>query len=401
MTWQASGKPQWKAPEPRPRVLLVDDEPAVLDGLRRQLRRYFDVSTAVGGEAALELMENEAPFAAVLSDMRMPGLDGASFLAIVKERAPDTVRMLLTGQADLDSTVAAINDGQIYRFLNKPCAVDVVRDTLQDAVALHRQVSVERDVLEQTLHGAVQALLDVLALASPKAFSRAARVSELVTELAEATGVPLDWELGICGMLAELGAVTVPTTVLDKLDAGLLLNEDEQAMIDALPGITERLVAGIPRLEPLAAAIGQQRLRYDGRGRQPAQPSGESLPLAARLLRMAVDIDRMRAQRLPPGAILKRMGNDRGAYDPAMLELWEKAHVAEPAEGEPEPVSVEIEELRSGMVLAEDVFNSRGVVLIGRGASVTEAVLQRLRNHARHGEASGPIVVLIPKVPVS
>ena len=99
------------------RVLFVDDEPKVLDGIRRQLRNRLDVETANGAAAGLALIESKGPFAVVVSDMRMPEMNGARFLAKVNEIAPDTVRMVLSGQADLDSTVAAVNEGHIFRFL--------------------------------------------------------------------------------------------------------------------------------------------------------------------------------------------------------------------------------------------------------------------------------------------
>lgn len=146
MTSHSSPAPAEAHPA-RPRVLLVDDEPAVLDGLRRQLRLSFEVSTAVGGAEALALLETSEPFAAVLSDMRMPVMDGATFLSLVRERHPDTVRLLLTGQSDMESTIAAINDGQIYQFLSKPCPASTIEAALQDAAKLHRQISAERGAL--------------------------------------------------------------------------------------------------------------------------------------------------------------------------------------------------------------------------------------------------------------
>lgn len=383
------------AGDSRPRVLLVDDEPAILDALRRQLRRSFDVTTAVGGSEALQVMESEEPFSVVLSDMRMPGMDGAAFLAIARERWPDTVRMLLTGQADMQSTVAAINDGQIFRFLSKPCPAGTVELALQDAAKLHSQMVAERDVLERTLRGAVQALLDVLSLASPKAFSRAGRVSKLVGELAETIGVRVDWELGISGQLAQLGAVTVPLGVLEKLDAALPLTADERAMVDAVPAISQRLIADIPRLGPLAEAIGQRELRYDGEGSRPGDPVGDALPLAARLLKIALDIDAMHSQRIPGVAILRKLRENAGAYDPRILDSWEKSHTDQ-APSEPVPFTVEIDNLKAGMVLAADVLNLRGVILLGSGSIVTETLLHRMRNHALHGEVTGPMLVTDP-----
>ena len=100
-------------PTPNPRLLCVDDEPMVLEGLTLHLRRAFKLFTAPGGAAGLELIKKEGPFAVVMSDMRMPGMNGAEFLSKVREGWPDTVRILLTGQADLDSAISAVNEGQI------------------------------------------------------------------------------------------------------------------------------------------------------------------------------------------------------------------------------------------------------------------------------------------------
>jgi response regulator RpfG family c-di-GMP phosphodiesterase len=338
-------------------------------------------------------MRSSAPFAAIVSDMRMPGMDGAEFLAEARSEHPDTVRILLTGQADMQSAIAAINDGQIYRFLSKPCPTETLVDAISDGVTLYRQITAEKDVLERTLRTAVQSLVDVLSLANPTAFSRAVRVSQLVTDLCDLLGVHADWQIEVSGLLGQLGAVTLPTAVLDKIDAGLLLTDEEQEMVDAVPAVSEKLIGTIPRLEGLAAAIGQQRLRYDGQSSRPGAPVGDDLPLAARLLHFAVDVDTMRSQRLPVLAGLDRMRKDAGAYDPRILGAWERSIVGEGAAPEVVPVTVEFDELTPGMVLMEDVLSARGVVLLGRGSSVTEALLQRLRNHVKHSGVSGPIVV--------
>lgn len=124
-----------------PRVLCVDDEPKVLDGLVRALRGTFDVHTAVGGALGLAAIEREGPFAVVMSDMRMPGMDGATFLRFCRERAPDAVRVLLTGQADLPSAVAAVNEGQIFRFLTKPCDRGTLVAALGEAVDRYRDTA--------------------------------------------------------------------------------------------------------------------------------------------------------------------------------------------------------------------------------------------------------------------
>src|SRR5580698_10294919 len=96
------------------KILLVDDEPAVLAGYERSLRREFEVDTANGGELGLKAMRERGPYATVISDMRMPGMSGAQFLAQARQLAPDSTRMLLTGYTDLSAAIVAVNEGHIH-----------------------------------------------------------------------------------------------------------------------------------------------------------------------------------------------------------------------------------------------------------------------------------------------
>lgn len=376
----------------RAKLLLVDDEVAILDALRRQLRGKFDVSTASGADEALALLAAEGPFAAVLSDMHMPGTDGATFLAEVRILAPETVRLLLTGQADVAMAAAAVNDGQVFRFLTKPCPPETILTALAHAVEHYRLVRVEKDLLEKTLRGAVQSLIDVLALAHPAAFSRAVRISQIVTELSEAMTGRRDWEAEVTGLLAQIGAVTLPVQVLEKMDNGLPLSREERAMLAKVPGTSQDLLANIPRLENVVAAIGHQRLRYDGMGGPPEAPRGDDIPLVSRVLRVALDFDTLRSQRLPPVAAIARLRSAEGDYDPAVLDAWEALHAVEGV-AEELPVQVAVAELRTGMVLMEDVHNTAGMLLLGRGNVVTEAVIRRLENHVRQSGIRGSILV--------
>ncbi len=117
------------------KILLVDDEPKHLSALRRQLARKYDVSTATGGDDALLALESEGPFSVVVSDMRMPLMDGIEFLREVKERDPRITRIMLTGDSDQETAIAAVNQGSIFRFLQKPCPKDVLIAAIEDGMA--------------------------------------------------------------------------------------------------------------------------------------------------------------------------------------------------------------------------------------------------------------------------
>ena len=371
-----------------PSILLVDDEVAILDGLRRQLRKKFTVHTANGGAEALELL-NSQPATVVVSDMRMPHMDGATFLSRVRALYPNVVRILLTGQTDTQAAIQAVNEGQIYRFLTKPCPPDVFVDELTSAVELNRLVTAEKELLGSTLRRTVEALTTTLALAQPAAFGRAERVTRTVTELAEALDVEEPWDLEVTAMLAHLGAVTLPTNVLAKIDAGRPLTEDEAEMAQRVPAISRDLVAGIPRLEGVAEAIGCHRLRYDGSGSPLGAPRGNDLPLAARILRVATDFDAGMSERPSTQDTLSAMKADEGAYDPRVLNVLAAAHDVPVVQGPPR--DVDVENLEPGMVVFDDVLTGDGVLLISRGTVVTDPLMLRLENYVYQGRVARQI----------
>ena len=134
---------------PEEKVLFVDDEPAILDGYQRLLRNQFHVSAALGGEQGLTLIQSAGPFAVVISDMRMPGMNGAQFLAHVRERAPNTVRMLLTGHADLDVAIESVNEGKIFQFLTKPCEREVLVKAIRSGLEKYRAAAAEKELIRK------------------------------------------------------------------------------------------------------------------------------------------------------------------------------------------------------------------------------------------------------------
>jgi FixJ family two-component response regulator len=134
---------------PADKILFVDDEAPILDGYRRLLRQEFLVSTALSGEEGLAAIQANGPYPVVISDMRMPGMNGAEFLAQVRRRAPDSVRMLLTGHADLDTAIDAVNRGNIFRFLTKPCEKPTLMEAIRSGLEVYRAASADKEMVKK------------------------------------------------------------------------------------------------------------------------------------------------------------------------------------------------------------------------------------------------------------
>ncbi|KQS59957.1 hypothetical protein ASG36_02745 [Geodermatophilus sp. Leaf369] len=370
--------PLARTPDGPAPVLLVGDEATVLDCLRRPLPPRFRVLTAVGGARALEVLGSE-PVAAVVSELGMPEMDGATLLSRVHALHPDVVRVVLTGRSDARTAVAAVNEARVHRFLTRPCPVPVLAAELDGALAQHRALVAEREARASLLGRVVEALAETLSVAQPAASGRALRVARTVAELAAVLQVET-WELEATALLSQLGAVGVPASVLAKLDAGRPLTEDESAAVGRVPAISRDLVGRIPGLDGIGLAIGWHLARYDGGGSAPGVPRGEDLPLPARVLRLAVDFDAGMAQRPSVQATIDALRTDPGAYDPRVLAALVACHDV-PGSGVPSP-EVDVADLAPGMVVDDDVRTTDGVLLVSRGTRVTDTLVRRIADFA-------------------
>src|SRR5882757_7202774 len=225
-----------------PRILCVDDEPRIVEGLALHLRREYQVYTANSGAVALKTLQDLGGVAVVVSDMRMPGMDGATLLKRVMQLHPETTRILLTGEPGRDTAVTAINEGQIFRFLTKPCGPDQLKAAIEAGVIQHRLLNAEKVLLQETLVGCIKALIDVLAITNPVAFGRTKRVTRMVKELSQALGNKSFWQLEAAAMLSQLGYISLPVELVEKLYYGERLSAEEQVLAGGAPKVANKLL---------------------------------------------------------------------------------------------------------------------------------------------------------------
>jgi len=377
----------------KPRVLCVDDEPGVLEGLALTLRRGFEVLTAESGKAGLEALANDSTIAVVISDMRMPGMSGAAFLARARTTTPDVIRLLLTGHAEVDAAIAAINEGQIFRFMTKPCPPHTLLAAVEAAVEQHRLVTSERVLLEQTLRGCIQMLMEVLALADPVAFGQVTRIQRYAAELASKVPGAQIWSIEVAAMLSQLGYISLAPETLDKLRRGKPLTPEEDAAAARLPQLAEQFMAGIPRLDLVRAALTHRTTPFAG-GPGPSGPRGKDIPLGARVLGVVCDFDWLEAGGLSTPLALETLRGRRDRYDHELLELF--AAMLGSREREAEVLELPIRLVRAEMVFLEDVRMRTGTLLVARGQESTAGLVERFRN-LPVGAVREPVRVVLKK----
>lgn len=372
-------------------ILFVDDDPNILEGFRRGLRKLYTVETALGGEQGLETLSAQGPFAVVVSDQRMPGMDGVQFLTRVRTQSPDSIRIMLTGQADLEDAIGAVNQGNIFRFLTKPCENDLLARTLDAALKQYHLVIAERELLEKTLKGSIKLLTDILSLVNPAAFSRADRMKRYMRHLCGALGLADPWQYELAALFSQIGWVTVPGDTLDRHAAGGRLSQDEEQMISALPSTAYELLANIPRLEPVAQIIRRQSEEWP-----PAETvPDDSILLGAQLLAAALRYDEAVNGRKQSHTEAVESLRSHPQRFPAYLVNALHHLIAEDKLLERHRVS--ILDLQTNMILDEDLKTKNGLLLVAKGQSVSTTMIKSVANYLTRGVIEEYIQVLISR----
>jgi response regulator RpfG family c-di-GMP phosphodiesterase len=373
----------------RPIILCVDDEARVVEGLALHLRKDYRVHTASGGEEGLATLKTLGGAAVVISDMRMPGMDGAAFLKRVMRAYPDCSRMLLTGEPGRDAAVQAVNEAQIYRFLTKPCPPDQLRKAVESAVDQYRLMRAERVLLQETLIGCIQALVDVLAITNPVAFGRASRLKRLAMSFSAALGNAEFWQLEAATMLSQIGYLSLPVELVEKLYYGEQLTPEERTLAEGVPEVASKLLGQIPRLEPVIQILNavngsDAELKHLGEG---------TIGMGARILQMTLEFDSLRAQGHSVNVAVQTVRGKSARFGDNLVEKF--AILVGGATGRSEMKEIPLKFVRPGMVILDDLRTHMGTLLVPRGFEVSETFLTRLHNFGS-GILSEKVRVLVP-----
>ena len=372
------------------RVLFVDDDERLTRYFRRSLSQEYVVHTAQDAKQGLETLREEGPFALVVADLKMPGMDGVAFLEMARDLCPDTTRVLLTGFASLEASIRAVNKGRIFRLLTKPCDDESLRNTLKDGVKQYRLVTGERELLEKTLKGSIELLNEALSLANPEAHSRASRIHRYARVIAKEIDSRRLWKYEMAAMLSQLGCLALTPDTALRIEQGEELAPYEREMAAKLPDIGAQLLSKIPRLEDVAKMVAYQAKGFDGTPPPEGGPSGRDIPLGGRILKIAADFESEVSKGLSWGQALIELERKRHLYDPELLRVLEREIGR--TEGRI-PQRVKVNQLMSGMVFAQDVHSKGGLLLVREGASASPIIIARLQNYAEMVGVEEPILI--------
>ncbi|MBW8461613.1 HD domain-containing phosphohydrolase [Acidovorax sp.] len=403
-------------------VLCVDDEPSILAALKRVLRSEdCQVLQAGSGAEALTLLEQH-PVDVVVSDMRMPAMDGAQLLAQVRQRWPHTARVLLTGYADMNATITAINEGQIYRYIHKPWDENELRLTIRQAAErqllerertrlqalTHEQneelkalnIGLEQRVDERTSElrqaneqlrrnylTSIKIFSNLMELRSGVLAGHGKRTASLSRKVAQAMGLPEEvlQDVFVAGLLHDVGFMALPDAILSK-PVGKLTAE-EMTSYQRHPVLGAQSFMALDDHQAVAAIIRSHHERHDGTG-FPDQLKGEQITVGARILAVVDTYDDLTHGHLTGAPLTEAeartiLQRGRGTqFDAEVIDVF--LHITQ--EVKPKSIRIEpvtAEKLEPGMTLDKDLLSKEGVLLLSAGHVVTADLISRIRRYAK------------------
>ena len=414
------------AASPPATILFVDDEPNILSSLRRLFRpQGYRIFIAEGGAAGLEVLAREK-IDLVISDMRMPEMDGARFLEQVRDRWPEAIRILLTGYSDIGSTINAINRGEIYRYIAKPWDDNditlIVREALErrrletenehllgltrrqneelkalnsglEAKVEERTAEVRQTMsflemanqqLKKTLLTTVRVLSGLVEMRGGPIAGHSRRVAEHSRTIAGRLGLDENQiqEIVLAALLHDIGKIAIPDRVLEK--PFNVLSQEERALVIKHPTQGAMALMEIEQLKGPALIIRHHHEAFDGSG-FPDQLRGVAIPLGARILAVANEFDALQLgtlvnRRLTVAECRTFMLDNRGKrYDPDVLDAFDGALQAALDKAKPRDVALRLHQLQPGMVLAQDLVNHDKYLLLAKGFILTPVVIEQLK----------------------
>ena len=361
------------------RVLFVDDDELMLVSYKRKFSNKFDLELANNGMKGLETLEKNEPFAVIISDFRMPKMDGVEFLTRAQKVSQDSTRIMLTGQAGFQDTIKAVNEGNISRFLTKPCAPKLLVEAVEGGIEQYRLINAERELLENTLAGSIKMFSEILSLSQPEAFSRASRLRHYISQIASHMMLVNVWQFKLAAVLSQIGFISLPPEIMKKLNRHEDLTTKEEKMVADIPLVAYSLIKKVPRLESVAEMVKIQKLTFNESQEYTNKHDGRNIALGSQLLKLAIDYDALIMQgktRQQAREVLNRRKID---YNPEFLDALQ--FIGDRAQ-QYITKSIGVADLLVDMIMDQDIVAKNGHILVSSGQVVTEAVLKRLENFA-------------------
>jgi response regulator RpfG family c-di-GMP phosphodiesterase len=397
-------------------LLIVDDDSSILKALKRVFHgQQYRLVLADDAVKAIDFMRNNAVHV-VISDMQMPGMSGSEFLSIIATEFANTYRIVLSGHADNESVLSAVNNGKIHRYIQKPWDNESLLAAIQEGFAHYQSAGPNSDEFEKlvlqnkklrALNTALEQKVDyrttqvkgainkvergVTALkkslynsvtVSPylnSAFSK--KVSQLSEKLAQSANLDVQQisHIRYSALICEIGMLGVPVPIIKK--SFFMMSGNEQAEFYKQCDYARKIFAPIPQLQSIADIVCNQFEHVNGKG-YPGKLSDKSLPIGAKILSVARDYyaymdGRIDEDKYNASVTLQLMQKFAGLrYDKALINTL--VELTKDEQQDSNDIGISSSDLVEGMILKEPLFNKNDILVLPEGHTFDEASIARL-----------------------
>jgi response regulator RpfG family c-di-GMP phosphodiesterase len=373
------------------RVLLVDDEVNVLNGYRRTLRNKFSFDVAKSGMEALKIIKENKQYAVVISDMQMPVMNGIELLSKIKLHCPHTVRIMLTGNADQKTAIDAVNIGDIFRFINKPCKAEDLSRAIEAGIEQYNLIISEKVLLSKTLKRTINVLNEVLTVVNPDIFAQISYLKTHMLNLAKELKLKDSWSFEPMIQLSQLGYIMFQNS---EFIPGCNLEEispKERRLFEKHPQLAANLINKIPRMKNIANTILYQEKCFNGAGFPHDEIAGENIPFGARMLKVVLDYLRCKNNNMTTNQAITRMEQQSQYYDPTIFTSFKRVLEVDTHTSQK---LVLLTELNDGMIIEEDIRTDTGLIVAVKGQDVTEPLRRIISHCVENGALKGEVIVI-------
>ncbi len=365
------------------KVLFVDDDVASHLLFKQFLKKLPEVACANNGEEGLQILKKRDDFSVVISDYDMPVMNGIDFLSKARDMHPQMVRILLSGKADLQVAVEAVNECDVFRLLTKPCSAKILKIALHDAFEHYRVITAEKELMDKTVKSVIQLVSDVASLLKPERYTRTARILPLVKALCRKFSEADGWSTEVAAVLSVVGFIFLPDSIMQKVEEGEVLSGSDYKTYLLHARYSSRLISRIPRFENVATILSLQEAEYQ-KDNDDVGATDDEIPLGARILKVVSDYDRLSLGGRPKGEVISMLKRRASRYDPAVLNSL--------IEILGDDATYYIREiyplgLEKGMIIAQDVFGDikgQRVKFLAKGQKLSDGMIDYIHKNSEN-----------------
>lgn len=363
-------------------ILLVDDEQHILTSYSRGLRKSFNVISANSPQQALDLLsKHKSTIPVIVSDFNMPEMNGDAFLKKTLSLSPSSVRILLSGKAEISDVLTCVNECKIFRFLLKPFSLQDMTIALNDAIKQYDLQQAEKVLLGQTLIGTVQICVDFLTIHSPLVFSYVSKLKKQIEFLCHKLSLPHQWRYSIAALLSHHGGLLLDTETLSALVQKESLNNEDRVFYQEMIKLSAQMIQAIPKLELTANIILEHTKPLSEFKIQATTPIKQcsGLVIGCQLLSITIQLNRFLKQGHSLEHITSEMLNHPDAFHPEIVT----ALLDMPLTVEGIKAKIKIEDLTDKMIIADDIVDRQNHLIIPAAQKLNALYIAKLKILAR------------------